>query len=466
MSLPRKLLIGALALAGFLFSHPAKAQQDVIFFVTATPSPVSVNSPLLYTIVVSNVTGLVLPVQLINLSITNSFSGPFNVIVASNSPNHLGDNFLDGNGNYVFRINQLPATGIGNVATLRLTVSPQNGGSFTNRISANTPGRPFIDTTNVLTQVHGPSTDLAVGMTNVASGIFVGDSTVIGLSVTNFGPVATGVVLSNIMPASFQLLSLSPTNSHTFTNGNLTLNNGATRRFQVTVQPTNAVTNFNLVASVSAGNIQDTNTANNTVTNVISVSDFLSTNLVVTELSQQFNPQTGLREMLVQLSNIGTNDVPAARVIVSGITNNAWLYNAFGTNSGDAYVLHNTTLASGAAVNLLLEFYVFKRSELIGCTLSGLGVPAINLNVAGTNGVLATITDLSGGSKMIEFPATPGKTYTIVYASDLSFSDGRTAQPAIVAPANRVQWIDNGPPKTVSHPNATTNRVYRVFQSQ
>ena len=93
-------------------------------------------------------------------------------------------------------------------------------------------------------------------------------------------------------------------------------------------------------------------------------------------------------------------------------------------------------------------------------------VPAINLNVSGTNGVLATITNLAGGSKMIEFPATPGKTYTIVYASDLSFSDGRTAQPSIVAPANRVQWIDSGPPKTVSHPNSTTNRVYRVFQSQ
>jgi hypothetical protein len=115
-------------------------------------------------------------------------------------------------------------------------------------------------------------------------------------------------------------------------------------------------------------------------------------------------------------------------------------------------------------VNLLLEFYVFKRSEMLGCTLTAVGVPAINLT-AGTNGVLATMTDLSNGDKMIEFPTTLGKTYTIVYANDLSFSNALTAQPSIVAPANRVQWIDSGPPKTVSHPS-TTNRFYKIFQSQ
>jgi hypothetical protein len=31
-----------------------------------------------------------------------------------------------------------------------------------------------------------------------------------------------------------------------------------------------------------------------------------------------------------------------------------------------------------------------------------------------------------------------------------------------VAPANRVQWIDDGPPKTVSHPTNAMARFYRV----
>jgi uncharacterized repeat protein (TIGR01451 family) len=307
----------------------------------------------------------------------------------------------------------------------------------------------------------------------------VGDSTIIGLSVTNLGPVAaTGVTLSNIMPASFKLLSISPTNSHTFTNGNLVLSlgnltNGAIRRFQVSVQPTNAVTNFNLVASVFAGSILDTNTGNNAVTNPISVSDFLpSDGLTVEEVSQQFNRQTGLREMWVRLTNGSTNDVPAARVTVSGLTNGTRLYNGIGTNNGNAYVLYNNTLVVNAQTNLLLEFYVFDRTTLTNYTLQAQAVQPINLT-APTNSAGVVITnhfDSSGGF-MIEFDATPGKTYTIVYASDATFSDARTAQPSIVAPANRVQWIDNGPPKTISHPTNTSStnvssRVYRVYQSQ
>lgn len=34
-------------------------------------------------------------------------------------------------------------------------------------------------------------------------------------------------------------------------------------------------------------------------------------------------------------------------------------------------------------------------------------------------------------------------------------------EPTVVANANRLQWTDNGPPKTVSHPSTVTNRYYR-----
>jgi hypothetical protein len=39
------------------------------------------------------------------------------------------------------------------------------------------------------------------------------------------------------------------------------------------------------------------------------------------------------------------------------------------------------------------------------------------------------------------------------------------APPAIVAPANRVQWIDYGPPTTTSAPTNSSARFYRVFQN-
>jgi hypothetical protein len=32
-----------------------------------------------------------------------------------------------------------------------------------------------------------------------------------------------------------------------------------------------------------------------------------------------------------------------------------------------------------------------------------------------------------------------------------------------VAQANKAQWIDDGPPKTMSHPNTVPSRFYRVL---
>ena len=468
MSLSRKLLAWVLALAAFLSLFTAKAQNLGFVSATVTPTAAAFNSPITFSIIVTNATAS----QQNTIYVTNffsSFASSNSASMVNSASNNLFGQIISDNSQFVFRFDNLIA---GDIARLTFTVTPLNVGSFTNQVVLSTPFVSSIATTSAVASITPPSADLAVGMTSTASGVLVNDQTVIGLSVTNLGPIsATGVVLSNTLPTSFELLSISPTNSHTLTNGSLvlalgTLTNGATRHFHVTVQPTNAVTNFNLIASIFSPNVEDTNTANSVVTNVISVSDILSTNLTVTELSQQFNPQTGLREMQVQLSNVGTNDVPAARVIVSGLTNGTRLYNAVGTNSGNAYVLYNNTLTNGTSVNLLLEFYVLDRGPLTNRTLSAIGVPALNLNTPTTSGVVITNPVMSSGGFLIEFGATPGKTYTIVYAGDTSFSNAFTAQPSIVAPANRVQWIDNGPPKTISHPLNTTSRVYRVFQSQ
>jgi len=185
-------------------------------------------------------------------------------------------------------------------------------------------------------------------------------------------------------------------------------------------------------------------------------------------VSQQFNRQTGLLDMNVLLSNNAGTNVPAARVVVGGLTNGTWLYNAAGTNSAEPYVLYNAQLAGGASVPLLLEYYVFIRSPMPtnDYSLRAFAVPAINLSAPTNSGTIITNYVLSSGGYMIEFAATLGKTYTIVYSDNLSFSNALTAQPSVVAPANRVQWIDDGPPKTVSHPTNTSNRFYKVFQSQ
>jgi hypothetical protein len=266
-------------------------------------------------------------------------------------------------------------------------------------------------------------------------------------------------------------VSVAPASaSNVFSGGDLVLNlgalfSGSSSQVTVTVQPTNADT-FQIRASVSAANIQDTNTANNSVTNTMDVRSFLPIDATNNILSQAMNWQSGLWEMLVQVTNRATTNVPAFRLSVSGLPNNTWLYNATGTNAGRPFVQHNAPLLASASTNVLLEFYTLIRAPITNLTFEIEGLYATSL-IAPTNFNISISTNamVPGGGFLIEFPSTVGKTYTIIYANNASFSNALPAQPSIVAPATRVQWIDSGPPKTISHPTNTGSRYYRVLQA-
>ena len=179
-----------------------------------------------------------------------------------------------------------------------------------------------------------------------------------------------------------------------------------------------------------------------------------------------YDPQTGLMKQTIRLTNIGTNAVAAARVIVSGLTN--WLYNAVGTNNGLPYVVYGATLDTNQAVNLGLEYFVPTRLPITvaNSNYTAVGTAAFNPVVSGgTNGTfnITLITNLPSGNILIEFQSIRGSNYTVLYSDDPSFATPLAAQPSIVAPANRTQWIDDGPPKTVSSPTNTTSRYYRVL---
>jgi hypothetical protein len=66
---------------------------------------------------------------------------------------------------------------------------------------------------------------------------------------------------------------------------------------------------------------------------------------------------------------------------------------------------------------------------------------------------------LANGDMLIAIASTPGATYAIEYSEDMV--NWTRVEPTVVANANRLQWTDNGPPKTVSHPSTVTNRYYR-----
>jgi hypothetical protein len=192
----------------------------------------------------------------------------------------------------------------------------------------------------------------------------------------------------------------------------------------------------------------------------------------VTNSAQVYNSQNGLVEQSILVSNVGPNSVNAVRAVVTGLTNQ--LFNAVGTNNGSPFVVYAATLDTNQIVNLLLQFFAMNYFQLTNSQLHAFAVSVPNLTppaaaAVSTNVNITRIIKLTNGSPLIigsmliEFPSLTNRTYTVVYNDDLSSTNWLIAPPSIIAPANQTQWIDYGPPTTVSAPPNSSNRFYRVF---
>jgi hypothetical protein len=242
--------------------------------------------------------------------------------------------------------------------------------------------------------------------------------------------------------------------------------NGGYTNLQFTVEPTNVgVLLFS--ASVGAPGVLDTNAANNFAGTNITVTNYLPGTLVAfTNSPQIINFQNALTEQSITLSNAGAISVPAAMVMVTGLTNQ--LFNAVGTNNGSPFVYYSAPLAAGQSVSLLLQFLPRGYFPFTNSQLSAFPVPLPNWTLpAGTadTNLITRMVQLTNGDILLEWPSIVGKTYTVIYSDNLSFSNAMIAPPAIVAPANRTQWTDYGPPTTVSAPASAGTRYFRVFQN-
>jgi hypothetical protein len=179
-----------------------------------------------------------------------------------------------------------------------------------------------------------------------------------------------------------------------------------------------------------------------------------------------FNPQTGLFEQNVTVTNIGGSTAAAVRLLVGGLRTNVYLYNASGTNAGTPFVQYNSPLNPGFAVQLVLEFYDGDRRPFTNT----LEAQAVLPGSTGTNAAAGVPIDrvfvdsrIAGDPRfVIEFTTIPGRTYTIIYSDD-NFATWQAATPSLTANATRTQWYDDGPPKTESKPFSNASRMYRVI---
>jgi len=299
------------------------------------------------------------------------------------------------------------------------------------------------------------------------------------INVTNLGPgTASNVVTFDSLPTNLTFVAAS--SGGVFSNNLVrwpTVTNfsrGFVTNYTITVTtPTNG--SFINVA-YSTSTTADPDSANNDGSSSSSRVSTLAAPATfgIRQGTNIFNPQTGLYEQNVTITNLSGSTVAALQLLVGDIrgTNgvprtNVWLWNASGTNvDGRRYVQYNSPLDPGSNVTLRLEFYNPARTPFTN-----------SLEVVATMPVPAT-TNLSGGVAIdvafadnripgeprfvIEWVSIPGRNYTVIYGPSPT-GPWTAATPSVNATANRTQWYDDGPPKTASKPLGNGSRYYRVI---
>ncbi len=436
--------------------------------VAPSASALLVSNSLTYTINLTNLTGL----NLVNILVSNAL--PSSVQITSYTATQgVATNY---SGVIQFYLSSLVN---GTAAQLTLNVEPTVAGLLTNTVTFSTVyglGLTNFPVTNLVVQVTNappPQADLSVAITGPVQVVITNDWITYGVSVTNGGPASANASLTNTLPSGVLFLGVFPANpaptiiasNYIFDLG--TLASGAYTNLQFTIQPTNSGI-VTLSASVGALGVLDTSLANNLVSTNLVVTNYSPGTLVaVTNFGQTINLQNGLTEQSIWLTNTGAASVAAARIVVTGVTNK--LFNAVGTNNGNPFVYFSAPLNPGQNAGLRLQYSPRTLFPFTNGQLHAFPVPLPNWKPpkvlsTRTNINPTRIAKLAGGNMVVEFPATNGATYTIVYSDNVLFSNAQIAPPAMVAPANRVLWLDYGPPATVSLPTNTA-RFYRVFQN-
>jgi len=472
MKIFSSLRMVALLALGLMIAVSRLEAQGVGLLLGVSANSIGVSNTLTYSITVTNLTGASQ-----TFTVTNTLTGTLFQFGGSPLASQ-GTNVISGS-NVVFALGAIATNG---TALMTVPVTPTSNGFITNTVLVATNGvfavgqYIFIQVTNTAL-----GADVAVAIAGPVSAVFTNDWMVYDVSITNMGPgTATGVFLTNTLPTGVGFKSVSPASpAPSIVGSNVifnlgTLTNGAFRNFLLTVQPTNAGT-LPFVSVVSTNNnVFDPNPANNLASNNITVLSYFAGQLTaITNSAQIYDAQNGLVEQAILLSNVGTNEVAAVRVVVTGLTTNQ-LFNAVGTNNGSPFVVYAATLDTNQSVNLLLQFFALNYFSFTNSQLHAYAVSVPNLTPPATAAVSTNVnitrilkltngSPLIIGSMLIEWPSITNRTYTVVYNDDLSSTNWLIAPPSVVAPANRTQWIDYGPPTTVSAPPNSSNRFYRVF---
>ena len=493
------------------------------FTVTTNPvAPVTPNGSTTFTVRFAPVSAGV-KIAVLHIANNDTNNNPFNIALTgtgtnvlapiivvqqplgSNLTNNIGTNNFGSVvvGTNISRTFTIMNTGSANLTGLGITIDGADAAMFT--VTAN-PVAPV--TTNGSTTFTVRFTPVSTGAKTAALHIANNDAPNnpfnIALTGTGTAVITLGIGVQQPLGANwvngvgtnnFGLVAVGTNTSHTFTitntgNADLTglgiaIDGADAALFTVTTNPVAPVnpgsnTTFTvLFAPLSVGiktaalhianNDINNNPFNIALTGTGTAAGVVpSTNLIAIIVTPiVLNPQTGLFEQTVRVTNNSSNTVTGIRLFINGLPVDVVVYNASGSTNGGPYLQYNLPLAPTAAVDFVVEYYRANRQAIPQPTYVVEYVAEENgpgsVALTGTGRAIDRFVQVSGGRFLIEFTAVPGNRYAVRYGSDPA-SITNTANPIITAPSNKVQWYDDGPPKTESIPTNTGSRFYQVME--
>ena len=287
-------------------------------------------------------------------------------------------------------------------------------------------------------------------------------------TVSNTGAIAaSGVTLqTSNLPAGAEITS-GVASSGSFSNGTWSLNLPAhqSATLILSVRAGGALTgSVSLTLALTNATPADITPANNSASASVPIISAGLAGLQMT-VSPTLQPQNGLWVGQIRITNQNEVAVPAFRVYLTNLPPGVTLHNTHGTGSnGLPYLLYNLPLSPGASINLAVELFSPTRNLSFVPTfeIEVLAVPQF-IPSAGTSGIAVTrCVVLSSGDVLVEIASIPGTTYMVDYTNEAHA--WIRASGSITAVSNRLQWIDNGPPKTQSHPSTVASRFYRFVE--
>jgi uncharacterized repeat protein (TIGR01451 family) len=455
----------------------AAAPTALIVTLEATPSNiVSVGSNLLYTLTLTNTIANAANVQLVD-----TLPPAVNFVSASVS-NLPGADFSEpvfANGTVTISA----ASFSSNAAVLLfLTVVPTNAGPLTNVVNVTSATTNLAPGSVLSASVLGAAianADLALILTESTNSVIRGSNIFYTLVVTNLGPAsAPDVQLDDTLPAGAVYVSSTASRGTTSSTqggehwdfGALPSHATVTGTLIVAPSVVGTITNSATVTLVANGAaVVDPNPANNTASVTATVTAPVinpppPTNLMAQQIGAiTFNPQTGLYQQTLLVTNSTGVALTAVRVTILNLPTFVVVYNASGLTNGQPYVESDQPVAIGGNVTFLLQYDVATRQTFASTNFLVTAVAAATPAPAtGTVLQVDRVTFMSQGQPTIEFASVPGHTYVVQYSSDME--TWLTAAPPIVAKNTKTQWIDAGPPSTESPPGGLNQRFYRVVQ--